>query len=49
MFSNVPTGESNGLAAAGHDRSPYGAQAPDADSVLRTPDSGPQRKKFGGA
>ena len=36
---NVSTGESSGPAAAGHDRSPYRAQAQDADSGLQT-DSG---------
>ena len=38
MFSNVSTGESSGPAAAGYDRSPYGAQTQDADSGLRNPD-----------
>ena len=52
-YSDIPTtGESSGMAAAGHDRSPYIAQAHDADSGLRTPDrlwtpdSGLRRKKI---
>ena len=41
MFSNWTAGESSGPAAAGHNKSPHGAQAQDADSGPQT-DSGLQ-------